>query len=152
MKKSIKILFILLVLTFITGKCFAVNIEMNLNSVQTPSTNQTDSTTNSSTSNSAIQNPALTNIDANTPTNDLIGLNTTLSNSDENGTSTDTTTGNQEASTTNTVKNTSTNVSNLSSLPESDLGLTNILNIILIAIGFILILLAIAILIRLSNK
>lgn len=152
MKKSIKILFILLVLTFITGKCFAVNIEMNLNSVQTPSTNQTDSTTNSSASNSAVQNPALTNIDANTPTNDLIGLNTTLSNSDENGTSTDTTTGNQEASTTNTVKNTSTNVSNLSSLPESDLGLTNILNIILIAIGFILILLAIAILIRLSNK
>lgn len=152
MKKSIKILFILLVLTFITGKCFAVNIEMNLNSVQTPSTNQTDSTTNSSASNSAVQNPALTNIDANTPTNDLIGLNTTLSNSDENGISTDTTTGNQEASTTNTVKNTSTNVSNLSSLPESDLGLTNILNIILIAIGFILILLAIAILIRLSNK
>ncbi len=152
MKKSIKILFILLVLTFITGKCFAVNIEMNLNSVQTPSTNQTDSTTNSSASNSAVQNPALTNIDANTPTSDLIGLNTTLSNSDENGTSTDTTTGNQEASTTNTVKNTSTNVSNLSSLPESDLGLTNILNIILIAIGFILILLAIAILIRLSNK
>ena len=152
MKKSIKILFILLVLTFITGKCFAVNIEMNLNSVQTPSTNQTDSTTNSSASNSAVQNQALTNIDANTPTSDLIGLNTTLSNSDENGTSTDTTTGNQEASTTNTVKNTSTNVSNLSSLPESDLGLTNILNIILIAIGFILILLAIAILIRLSNK
>ncbi len=152
MKKSIKILFILLVLTFITGKCFAVNIEMNLNSVQTPSTNQTDSTTNSSASNSAVQNPALTNIDANTPTSDLIGLNTTLSNSDENDTSTNTTTGNQEASTTNTVKNTSTNVSNLSSLPESDLGLTNILNIILIAIGFILILLAIAILIRLSNK
>ena len=152
MKKSIKILFILLVLTFITGKCFAVNIEMNLNSVQTPSTNQTDSTTNSSASNSAVQNPALTNIDANTPTSDLIGLNTTLSNSDENGTSTDTTTGNQEASTTNTVKNTSTNVSNLSSLPESDLGLTNILNIILIAIGFILIIIAISILIRLSNK
>lgn len=41
--------------------------------------------------------------------------------------------------------------STVSSLPESDLGLTNILNIMLIVIGLLLILLAIAILIRLKH-
>lgn len=39
----------------------------------------------------------------------------------------------------------------VSSLPEAQLGLTNILNILLIVIGILLILLAIAILIRLKN-
>ena len=39
----------------------------------------------------------------------------------------------------------------LQSLPESELGLTNILNILLIAVGVVLILLAIAIFIRLKH-
>lgn len=41
--------------------------------------------------------------------------------------------------------------SNLSSLPESELGLTNVLNILLIAVGFVLVLLAIAILIKIKK-
>lgn len=45
--------------------------------------------------------------------------------------------------------NTSSPLNALSSLPEASLGLTNILNILLIAVGILLILLAIAILIRL---
>lgn len=44
-----------------------------------------------------------------------------------------------------------TSVNPLSNLPEANLGLNNILNILLIAIGFLLILFAIAILIRLKK-
>ena len=44
-----------------------------------------------------------------------------------------------------------TSVTSLSNLPEANLGLNNILNVILIAIGFLLILFAIAILIRLKK-
>lgn len=57
---------------------------------------------------------------------------------------------NTSTTTTNTDSN-SAMFSNLSSLPESELGLTNILNILLIAVGFVLILLAIAIFIRLKK-
>ena len=46
---------------------------------------------------------------------------------------------------------TGSTVSTLNSLPEAELGLTNILSIILIVIGILLILLAIAIIIRLKN-
>ena len=42
-------------------------------------------------------------------------------------------------------------IQRISSIPEANLGLNNILNIILIAIGILLILLAIAILIRLKQ-
>lgn len=42
-------------------------------------------------------------------------------------------------------------VSTLNSLPEAELGLSNILSIILIVIGVLLILLAIAIIIRLRH-
>lgn len=45
----------------------------------------------------------------------------------------------------------STVTSTFNSLPEAELGLTNILSIILIVIGILLILLAIAIIIRLKN-
>lgn len=51
----------------------------------------------------------------------------------------------------NTASTTSTKVSTLNSLPESELGLTNILNILLITIGVILILLGIAIIIKLKD-
>ena len=50
---------------------------------------------------------------------------------------------------TSVESNTSSPLNALSSLPEASLGLTNILNILLIAVGILLILLAIAILIRL---
>ena len=80
-------------------------------------------------------------------------------NPEESTNSTDT---NTVSNTTNTTSNTtstdsnsgtdSATVTNLSSLPESELGLSNIINILLIAVGVILIFLAIAILIRLAHK
>jgi len=48
------------------------------------------------------------------------------------------------------TSSTTTTVSALSNLPEANLGLTNILNIILIVLGILLILLGIAIFIRLK--
>ena len=56
---------------------------------------------------------------------------------------------NLQNSNTSVESNTSSPLNALSSLPESSMGLTNILNILLIAVGILLILLAIAILIRL---
>ena len=56
---------------------------------------------------------------------------------------------NFQNSNTSVESNTSSPLNALSSLPEASLGLTNILNILLIAVGILLILLAIAILIRL---
>ena len=44
-----------------------------------------------------------------------------------------------------------TSVTSLSNLPEANLGLNNILNILLLTVGFLLILFAIAILIRLKK-
>ena len=59
---------------------------------------------------------------------------------------------NTSTTNTNTAESTdSATFSNLSSLPESELGLTNILNILLIAVGFVLVLLAIAILIKIKK-
>lgn len=54
----------------------------------------------------------------------------------------------------NTITNTNSNsvrVSGLDALPEAQLGLTNILCILLIVVGILLLLLGIAILIRLKN-
>ena len=56
---------------------------------------------------------------------------------------------NLQNSNTSVESNTSSPLNALSSLPEASLGWTNILNILLIAVGILLILLAIAILIRL---
>lgn len=62
-----------------------------------------------------------------------------------------TTANNQAAdSSQSTLYNSSASV-NLNSLPEAELGLTNILNIILIVLGILLILLGIAIIIRLKK-
>lgn len=56
----------------------------------------------------------------------------------------------QNNTTTSGASNTASPLNALSSLPETSLGLTNILNILLIVVGVLLILLAIAILIRLK--
>ena len=143
MKKSIKILLLIIVaFLFISGRCFAVNIEMNLtnNTAVAPSNEllSVDNTASNSTTSSNVLAPNGSNSDSNTLTN--VDVNSGAATNSDLSDAT-------QAST-----ESSANVSNLSALPESDLGLTNILNIILIAIGFILILLAIAILIRLSSK
>lgn len=87
--------------------------------------------------------------------------NTNLENQDTNSSETNT---ENVSKTNNTVSNTSTKssptssgsskvtgVSALAGLPEANLGLNNILSILLIAIGVLLILFAIAILIRLKK-
>ena len=56
----------------------------------------------------------------------------------------------QNNTTTSGASNTASPLNALSSLPEASLGLTNILNILLIVVGVLLIFLAIAILIRLK--
>lgn len=148
MKKSIKILLLIIVaFLFISSRCFAVNIEMNLtNNTAVASSNEllsVDNTASNSTTSSNVLAPNGSNSDSNTLTNAEVNSDATTNSDLSNATLSGSTQSNTESS---------ANVSNLSALPESDLGLTNILNIILIAIGFILILLAIAILIRLSSK
>ena len=116
MNKSLKILLVIfLAFLVFSGRCLAVNINMNLTS--------------------DLANEGTNVSDTNSVTNDT-------ENSVNNTVTTPTTT--------NTNSNSAT-FSNLSSLPESELGLTNILNILLIAVGFVLILLAIAIFIRLKK-
>ena len=148
MKKSIKILLLIIVaFLFISSRCFAVNIEMNLtNNTAVASSNEllsVDNTASNSTTSSNVLAPNGSNSDSNTLTNAEVNSDAATNSDLSNATLSGSTQSNTESS---------ANVSNLSALPESDLGLTNILNIILIAIGFILILLAIAILIRLSSK
>ena len=148
MKKSIKILLLIIVaFLFISSRCFAVNIEMNLtNNTAVASSNEllsVDNTASNSTTSSNVLAQNGSNSDSNTLTNAEVNSDAATNSDLSNATLSGSTQSNTESS---------ANVSNLSALPESDLGLTNILNIILIAIGFILILLAIAILIRLSSK
>lgn len=82
---------------------------------------------------------------------DDINMNLTTNNFTSNETGTNTSV---PAPTTNTSTNNSTsaNISSITSLPEASLGLSNILNILLVVVGVLLVLLSIAILIRLKNK
>lgn len=82
----------------------------------------------------------------NNTTNSLDSTNTT--NSTNNNTATNSTS-NTVKSNTNSTYSTPT-VTSSSSLPEADLGFSNILNIILIVVGVLLFFLGIAILIRLK--
>lgn len=120
MTKKIFILLILLFI-FVLNPVFAANdIDMNLSSDNTATSDANNSSTNTTT-----------NTDTNNATNE---------------------------SSTNTQTNSSNSISNSnysstvgSYLPEAELGLNNILNILLIVVGVLLILLSIAILIRLKN-
>lgn len=130
MKKILKFLLIIAliiaVLEFVNLKCFAV-VDMNLTS---NSTNQAFSNNNITDTNNNADNS-----------------NDTYNDNDEVESQ-----ANNKISSTSAATNTSSaTVSSLSSLPESDLGLTNILNILLITIGVLIILLGIAILIKLKK-
>lgn len=81
------------------------------------------------------------NVVEDTNTTDTNTLANTTTNTTANTTTTDNNSGTESAT-----------VTSVSSLPESELGLSNIINILLIAVGVILIFLAIAILIRLGRK
>lgn len=86
-----------------------------------------------------------------------VNMNLTANTTEQNTSTVDTST-TQTQTTTDNLSPTSTNYSNnsatistLNELPESGLGLNNVINIILIVIGVLLILLGIAILIRLKH-
>ena len=76
-------------------------------------------------------------------TNETINMNLT-SNTESNSIA-------ENSNTVSTTNTSSARISTLESLPESGLGLTNILNILLITVGVLLILLAIAILIKINR-
>lgn len=143
MSKSLKILLISLMCTFFifSVNCFAVNIEMNLSS------NVIDY--NIETLSNNIDNNVASNVsDSNSNTvSSNIETSNTVSGSVADDSAQDFT---SEASTSLSNRNTSVS-DTLTALPESELGLTNILNILLITVGVVLILLSIAIFIRLKK-
>ena len=126
--KFLKLVMVIFVISLFLGcnMCYAVDLNLTDESLDDLTIDNSDSTNTNAIGNNATNS-----------------TNNTNSNSNDNGTSNTTT---NTSSTSNTSSATVTNA-----LPESDLGLTNILNILLIVIGILLILLAIAILIRLKN-
>ncbi|MGN1327693.1 MAG: hypothetical protein ACI4VQ_06450 [Clostridia bacterium] len=90
------------------------------------------------------------NIDMNLAS-DLADEGTNVSNTNVTSNTSSATSTTSTANANTDVSTDSVTFSNLSSLPESELGLTNILNILLIAVGFVLVLLAIAILIKIKK-
>lgn len=129
--KSLKIFLISMIFVFVVfaTKCMAVNIDMDLGA-------------------NLVDQNVLSNSEM------VDQIENTMSNSSSNTSSNSESAGNVQAS--NQIggsvdSSTKSNSSVFSVLPESELGLTNVLNILLIAVGFVLILLAIAIIIKLKN-
>lgn len=136
MIKSLKICFIivmLIILLSFTTNVLAVDTNINATSSEDLLSNTTSTTNTSNTS------------DTSNSTNTTNSTNSTNSSNVSNSTNSTNTT----ASSTSSANTNSITVQG--GLPESDLGISNILSIILIAIGVLLILLAIAILIRLGK-
>ena len=121
--KSLKIFLISMIFVFVVfaTKCMAVNIDMNLGANLVDQIENVENTMSNSSSNTSSNSESAGNVQA----SNQIG-------------------GGVDSST-------KSNSSIFSVLPESELGLTNVLNILLIAVGFVLILLAIAIIIKLKN-
>ena len=121
--KSLKIFLISMIFVFVVfaTKCMAVNIDMNLGANLVDQIENVENTMSNSSSNTSSNSESAGNVQA----------------SNQIGGSVD--------------SSTKSNSSVFSVLPESELGLTNVLNILLIAVGFVLILLAIAIIIKLKN-
>ena len=87
----------------------------------------------------------------NSDTNNSNASNNNTSNSSTSNASSDKNTNSSYTNTNSSSTNSSPSATVTNSLPESDLGLSTILNIFLIVIGVLLVLLAIAILIRLKK-
>lgn len=128
--KKFKLIIILSIILLLVGTslCYAVDL------------NVTDDLTTGLTSGNESNNSSNTNNSSSTNTTDDESENT----SNSSNTSSNTSNSSSSSSSNSIAKVTS-------SLPESSLGLSNILNILLIAVGVLLILLSIAILIRLKN-
>lgn len=134
--KSLKIFLISMIFVFVvfTTKCMAVNIDMDLGS-------------------NLVDQNVLSNSEM---IDQIENVENTMSNSSSNTSSNSESAGNVQTSNqigenVDSTTKTNNNSSVFSTLPESELGLTNVLNILLIAVGFVLILLAIAIIIKLKN-
>lgn len=125
MKKLLQLSLIIFVILMVLAPNFvqATRVNMNL----TPNTTATE---NPSTQNTSSENISIDD-------------NNTISEPEN-------TAGNTDRLSPTTTNN-SASISTLNELPESGLGLNNIINIILIVIGVLLILLGIAILIRLKQ-
>ena len=133
--KNVKFIVLSIIFVLFLGitSCYAVDLDLSndleddlLSNTNTSNTNNSSVSDNySNTNNSSNSNTSTSNNSDNT-TNSYTNTNSSSTNSTPSATVTD-------------------------SMPESDLGLSNILNIFLIVIGVLLILLAISILIRLKN-
>lgn len=125
MSKTRKIIVTILLIILLCGFNFCYAVDLNL----------TDDTSNGN----EASNTNTENTNSNTDTN-------SSANTNSNGTTT-----NNAGAPISTPNGGSNSATVTSSLPESSLGLSTILNILLIVIGILLILLAIAILIRLKK-
>lgn len=138
--KILKILVfsVLFVFATLSVNCYAANIEMDL--INTTQQNNVESLSNSveSSSNEESRNNVMSNVVLNAEDETDLGTSSNTTNANVAGNT------QQETARTNST-------STFNSLPESELGLTNILNILLIAVGVVLILLAIAIIIKLKK-
>lgn len=140
--KILKILVfsVLFVFATLSVNCYAANIEMDL--INTTQQNNVESLSNSveSSSNEESRSNVMSNVVLNAEDETDLGTSSNTANANVAGNT------QQETARTN-----SASTSTFNSLPESELGLTNILNILLIAVGVVLILLAIAIIIKLKK-
>ncbi len=139
MSKYLKILFLTTVfICFALYTCFATEpVQNNTNTFTEP---MQQSEINNSINENNVDELSTSNENAATDSN-----NASQSSADSVTNTNSSTSSNTKGSSKVTAVNT------LSGLPEANLGLNNILSILLIAIGFLLILFAIAILIRLKK-
>lgn len=147
MSKSLKILLIGLICTFFifSTNCFAVNIEMNLDSnIETLSNNIANNVT------SNVSDSPSNTVSSNVEASNAVSNNGASSSTQQNGADSTSQSFTSESTTTSSNKNVSVS-DTLQALPESELGLTNILNILLITVGVVLIFLSVAIFIRLKK-
>lgn len=135
--KNVKFIVLSIIFVLFLGitSCYAVDLDLSDDLGDALLSNST----NVSTNNSSVSGNS-----TNTNTNSSSNINAS-NNTNDNSTNSSYT--NTNSSSTNSSP--SATVTN--SMPESDLGLSNILNIFLIVIGVLLILLAVAILIRLKK-
>lgn len=122
MSKSLKILFIITIMLMLILPNFLQATSIDMNLTNTLNSNTNTNEINNNLANTSNTSNQITN--ANDNTNIPSNPQTVIQSS---------------------------STSSLSNLPEANLGLSNILSIILIVIGVLLILLAIAILIRLKH-
>ena len=129
MKKFLKITLLAMLLLFITYTfIYAINMDLS-NNANISNTEVENNAGNSAVSENDIGNNSVSNLENNISNNSLSSANSINNN--------------------NQTPNISTNVS--TNYQETTLGLSEYLNIAIIVIGVLLILLAVAILIRLKN-